>query len=124
MGLLKLLTATLATLAVVDAGVLMTASNSDLVVDSSYIVVMNDDVSNADFVKHREWAADVHTRLSKRKNGETGPGKQFDINGLKGYVASFDDATVKDIANDPAVCYFITHFNSVGVFSDLTSVEI
>ena len=105
MGFLKVLATSLATLAVVNAGTLVTASNEDVVIPSSYIVVMNDDVSTADFVKHREWAADVHARMKKR-DSETGPGKEFDINGLKGYTANFDEDTAKDIANDPAVCCF------------------
>ncbi|CAG7944942.1 unnamed protein product [Penicillium salamii] len=105
MGFLKVLITSLATLAVVDAGTLLTASKPDAVVPSSYIVVMNDDVSTAEFEVHRSWAANVHNRLSRRKNGETGPGKHFEINGLKGYTASFDEDTVKDIANDPAVKY-------------------
>nr|Q9URR2.1 RecName: Full=Subtilisin-like serine protease Pen ch 13.0101; AltName: Full=Alkaline serine protease; AltName: Full=Allergen Pen n 13; AltName: Allergen=Pen ch 13.0101; Flags: Precursor [Penicillium rubens]AAF23726.1 allergen Pen n 13 [Penicillium chrysogenum] len=105
MGFLKVLATSLATLAVVDAGTLLTASNTDAVIPSSYIVVMNDDVSTAEFSTHREWATNVHARLSRRKNGETGPGKHFEINGLKGYTASFDENTAKDIANDPAVKY-------------------
>nr|Q9Y749.1 RecName: Full=Subtilisin-like serine protease Pen c 1; AltName: Full=Alkaline serine protease; AltName: Allergen=Pen c 1; Flags: Precursor [Penicillium citrinum]AAD25926.1 Pen c 1 [Penicillium citrinum] len=105
MGFLKVLATSLATLAVVDAGTLLTASNTDAVIPSSYIVVMNDDVSTAEFNTHREWATNVHARLSRRKNGETGPGKHFEINGLKGYTASFDESTAKDIANDPAVKY-------------------
>ncbi|KAJ5802085.1 uncharacterized protein N7503_004535 [Penicillium pulvis] len=105
MGFLKVLITSLATLAVVDAGTLLTASNTDAVIPSSYIVVMNDDVSTAEFKTHRDWAANVHARLSRRKNGETGPGKYFEINGLKGYSASFDEETAKDIANDPAVKY-------------------
>ncbi|KAJ5159038.1 uncharacterized protein N7500_008689 [Penicillium coprophilum] len=105
MGFLKVLTTSLATLAVANAGKLITASNTDAVVPSSYIVVMNDGVSTADFDKHRDWAAGVHARLSKGKRGVSGPGKHFDINGLKGYSATFDDVTVKDIANDPSVKY-------------------
>ncbi|KAJ5345861.1 hypothetical protein N7452_003865 [Penicillium brevicompactum] len=105
MGFLKVLISSLATLAVVDAGTLLAASNADAVIPSSYIVVMNDDVSTAEFQTHRAWAANVHARLSRRKNGETGPGKHFEINGLKGYSATFDEDTAKDIANDPAVKY-------------------
>ncbi|KAJ5350789.1 hypothetical protein N7541_008516 [Penicillium brevicompactum] len=105
MGFLKVLITSLATLAVVDAGTLLAASNADAVIPSSYIVVMNDDVSTAEFQTHRAWAANVHARLSRRKNGETGPGKHFEINGLKGYSATFDEDTAKDIANDPAVKY-------------------
>ncbi|KAJ5343812.1 hypothetical protein MYU51_002353 [Penicillium brevicompactum] len=105
MGFLKVLITSLATLAVVDAGTLLAASNADAVIPSSYIVVMNDDVSTAEFQTHRAWAANVHARLSRRKNGETGPGKHFEINGLKGYSATFDEDTAKDIANDPAVNY-------------------
>ncbi|KAJ5494603.1 hypothetical protein N7463_010690 [Penicillium fimorum] len=106
MGFLKVLAASLATLAVVDAGKLLTSSNTAAVIPSNYIVVMNDGVSTAEFEKHRDWAASVHARISRRKNGgETGPGKHFDINGLKGYTANFDDATVKSIADDPSVKY-------------------
>ncbi|KAJ5138214.1 alkaline serine protease [Penicillium bovifimosum] len=105
MGFLKLLSTSLATLAVVNAGQLLTVHDADAVVPSSYIVVMNDDVSTADFQVHRNWAATVHSRLASRNSGVSGPGKHFDINGMKGYSASFDDRTVKDIANDPAVKY-------------------
>lgn len=103
MGFLKLLTTSLATLAVVNAGKLLTVSDTDAVVPSSYIVVMNDGVSNEEFKIHRDWAANVHARTTSRKRGESGPGKHFDINGMKGYSASFDDGTVKNIANDPKV---------------------
>lgn len=120
MGFLKVLITSLATLAVVDAGTLLAASNADAVIPSSYIVVMNDDVSTAEFQTHRAWAANVHARLSRRKNGETGPGKHFEINGLKGYSASFDEDTAKDIANDPAVCSFITNLDSLKAFCNLT----
>ncbi|KAJ5383773.1 alkaline serine protease [Penicillium concentricum] len=105
MGFLKFLTTSFATLAVVNAGKLLTAINSDAVVPSSYIVVMNDGISTTEFEKHRNWAAGVHASVTSRRNGESGPGKHFDINGMKGYSASFDAATVKDIANDPAVKY-------------------
>lgn len=116
MGFLKVLITSLATLAVVDAGTLLAASNADAVIPSSYIVVMNDDVSTAEFQTHRAWAANVHARLSRRKNGETGPGKHFEINGLKGYSATFDEDTAKDIANDPAVCSFIINPDSSGAY--------
>jgi hypothetical protein len=113
MGFLKLLSASLATLAVVNAGTLLTVNDADAVVPSSYIVVMNDDVSNAEFKIHRDWAATVHARITNRKRDESGPGKQFDINGMKGYTASFDDRTAKNIASDPAVWRFITHVDSL-----------
>lgn len=109
MGFLKLLATSLATLAVVDAGRLLTASDGDAVVPSSYIVVMNDGVSTAEFEKHRDWAANVHARIASRKSGVSGPGKHFDINGMKGYTARFDDDTAKNIASDPAVWCFIAH---------------
>ncbi|KAJ5559207.1 alkaline serine protease [Penicillium sp. DV-2018c] len=105
MGFLKVLSMSLATLAVVNAGQLLTVNDADAVVPSSYIVVMNDDVSDADFQVHRSWAATVHARLARRNSGVTGPGKHFNINGMKGYSASFDDLTAKDIAGDPAVKY-------------------
>ncbi|KAJ6185270.1 alkaline serine protease [Penicillium mononematosum] len=105
MGFLKLLSTSLATLAVVNAGKLLTASDADAVIPSSYIVVMNDGVSNAEFEKHRGWAANIHARSTSLKIGESGPGKHFDINGMKGYSATFDDSTVKNIASDPAVKY-------------------
>ncbi|CAG7941903.1 unnamed protein product [Penicillium nalgiovense] len=105
MGFLKLLSTSLATLAVVNAGKLLTGSDAGAVVPGSYIVVMNDGVSNDVFKNHRDWAATVHARIASRKGGESGPGKNFDINGMKGYTASFDDRTVKDIASDPAVKY-------------------
>ncbi|KAJ5262636.1 alkaline serine protease [Penicillium chrysogenum] len=105
MGFLKLLSTSLATLAVVNAGKLLTANDGDEVVPSSYIVVMNDGVSTAQFETHRNWAANVHARTRSLKGGESGPGKHFDINGMKGYSASFDDRTVKDIASDPTVKY-------------------
>ncbi|RMJ21422.1 hypothetical protein PHISP_07706 [Aspergillus sp. HF37] len=105
MGFLKLLYTSLAILAVTNAGELLTASDADDVVPSSYIVVMNDGVSNAEFNTHRDWAATVHSRSMSRNGGESGPGKHFDISGMKGYSASFDDRTVKDIASDPAVKY-------------------
>ena len=103
MGFLRLLSTSLATLAVVNAGKLLTGSDAGAVVPGSYIVVMNDDISNAEFQTHRDWAATVHARIASRKGGNSGPGKHFDINGMKGYTASFDDRTVKDIASDPAV---------------------
>nr|AAT65816.2 alkaline serine protease [Penicillium nordicum] len=105
MGFLKLFTTSLATLAVVNAGKLLTASDAHAVIPSSYIVVMNDGVSNAEFKTHRDWAANVHARITSRNSAESGPGKHFDINGMKGYSASFDDRIVKDIASDPAVKY-------------------
>ncbi|KXG51322.1 Peptidase S8/S53, subtilisin/kexin/sedolisin [Penicillium griseofulvum] len=105
MGFLKVLSTSLATLAVVNAGTLLSASHGAEVVPSSYIVVMNDDVSDADFQSHRDWAAAVHARLSNGKRGISGPGKKFDINGMKGYTATFDERTVKDIASNPAVKY-------------------
>ncbi|CAI7650120.1 unnamed protein product [Penicillium viridicatum] len=104
MGFLKLLSTSLATLAVVNAGKLLTG-DADAVVPGSYIVVMNDGVSNAVFETHRNWATTVHSRIGRRKDGESGPGKDFDINGMKGYTASFDDPTAKEIASDPAVKY-------------------
>lgn len=108
MGFLNLLATSLATLAVVNAGKLLTVSDTDAVIPSSYIVVMNDGVSTMEFEKHRDWAADVHARLTRRENGESGPGEHFEINGMKGYIASFDDNTVKSIASDPAVWSFIS----------------
>jgi hypothetical protein len=120
MGFLKLLSTSLAILAVTNAGELLTASDADDVVPSSYIVVMNDGVSNAEFNTHRDWAATVHSRSMSRNGGESGPGKHFDISGMKGYSASFDDRTVKDIASDPAVWRFITHFYSSRARCNLT----
>ncbi|KAJ5827537.1 Peptidase S8/S53 subtilisin/kexin/sedolisin [Penicillium robsamsonii] len=105
MGFLKVLATSLATLAVANAGKLLTVNDASSVVPSSYIVVMNDGISTADFENHRVWAAGVHARATSRKRGESGPGKHFEIHGLKGYTASFDDTTVKSIANDPAVKY-------------------
>jgi hypothetical protein len=120
MGFLKLLSTSLATLAVVNAGKLITASDANAVVPSSYIVVMNDGVSNAEFEIHRNWAATVHAQITSLKSGESGPGKRFDINGMKGYSARFDDRTVKNIASDPAVWRFITHVDSLRVCCNLT----
>lgn len=120
MGFLNVITTSLATLAVVNAGKLLTASDANAVVPSSYIVVMNDGVSNAEFKNHREWAATVHARITSRKSGESGPGKHFDINGMRGYSASFDDRTVKEIAGDPAVWRFIIHVDSSRECCNLT----
>ncbi|KAJ5552049.1 hypothetical protein N7535_000004 [Penicillium sp. DV-2018c] len=105
MGFLKLLSMSLATLALVNAGQLVKVNDADAVVPSSYIVVMKEDVSDADFQIHRNWAATVHARLARRDSGLTGPGKHFNINGMKGYSASFDDVTAEGIASDPAVKY-------------------
>ncbi|KAJ5426193.1 alkaline serine protease [Penicillium sp. CMV-2018d] len=105
MGFLKLLSTSLATLAVVNAGRLLTGSDAGAVVPGSYIVVMNDGVSNEVFQNHRDWATTVHSRIARRKGGESGPGKHFDIHGMKGYTASFDDPTAKEIASDPSVKY-------------------
>ncbi|CAI7678189.1 unnamed protein product [Penicillium pancosmium] len=106
MGFLNLLATSLATLAVANAGKLLTVSDTDAVIPSSYIVVMNDGVSTTEFKEHRDWAANVHARFTRRgSGGESGPGEHFEINGMKGYSASFDENTVKSIASDPAVKY-------------------
>ncbi|KAJ5783290.1 hypothetical protein N7457_005064 [Penicillium paradoxum] len=105
MGFLKVLTTSLATLGLVNAAQILAATDSDAVVPSSYIVVMNDGVSTAEFDKHRTWAASVHARVTRRNSGKTGPGKHFNINGMKGYSGTFDESAIKDIANDPAVKY-------------------
>lgn len=130
MGFFKVLTASLATLAVVNAGELIAASKGAEVVPSSYIVVMNENVSTAEIESHRSRAASLHARsmnharsLNRQRN-LSGPGKQFDIHGMKGYTASFDDDTVKELASDPAVRHYTIRADFSNVLQSDSSVEL
>lgn len=103
MGFLKLLSVSLASLALVNAGELLSASDADSVTPGSYIVVMNEGVSDADFNAHREAVGTTASRMSRGQRVGSGMNQPFDINGMRGYSASFDDAIVRDIANRPEV---------------------
>lgn len=105
MGFLsKVLSVSIATLAVANAGEIISFGNTKDVIPGSYIVVMNDGVSDKEFNTHRNWASGVHASSVSRRS-ESGMGRTFNVHGWKGYSGQFDETTVKGIANNTAVCF-------------------
>lgn len=104
MGFLsKVLSVSLATLAVANAGEILSFGNSKDVIPGSYIIVMNDGVSDNEFNTHRNWASGVHRRSINRRS-ESGLGRTFNFHGWKAYSGEFDEVTIQNIANNTAVC--------------------
>lgn len=100
MGLIsKALTLLLPLLSAVNAAEILSASNSENVIPGSYIVVMKDGVSRKVFDTHRARISSIHNGRRDAVLGNT-----FNVDGLKGYSGTFDEATIREIASDPAVC--------------------
>jgi|SRR5690606_6306198 len=75
------------------------------VIPNSYIVVLKDSVSDAEFQSHRLWAVDSHSAaLAKRGDlGTRGLKHTYNLGKLKGYSGSFDKETIAQIASRPEV---------------------
>ncbi|EEP82668.1 predicted protein [Uncinocarpus reesii 1704] len=103
MGLIKrLLLVSLSLLSAVNAAEILSLGNSEDVIADSYIVVMKDGLSQTAFDTHKTEVSSI----SKRKRDATAVLKHsFDFTGFRGYSGTFDEATIREIATNPAVKY-------------------
>lgn len=99
--------AALAILPAFGSPVPATPKAGDIIPDS-YIVVLNEGVSNAAFQSHQSWASGVST-ASLRKRGLEVRAETFDytynFGTLKGYAGTFDKETIEEIASRAEVAY-------------------
>lgn len=112
MGLFaRIFSFSLLALSSVRAAEILPSESSDEIVPNSYIVVMNDGLSNQEFNTHRSWAASIHhVNLEKRGGGNLGGMKHtFDFSGMKGYSGVFDEETIQEISSDTNVCILLSH---------------
>lgn len=72
------------------------------VVPNKYIVTLKEAVADADFDSHVSWVSDIHKRSLTRRD-TNGIEKEFHINKFNAYVGEFDEATIKEIKNNPDV---------------------
>lgn len=106
MGFVKILASiAILALSVVDAAQLISVDDDKGVIPNSYIVVMKNSVSSADFDSHVTWATNLHhEKLSKRGSTTTGGLKHvYNINGWYGYSGSFDRETLDEILKNENV---------------------
>ncbi|EFW20362.1 hypothetical protein D8B26_003245 [Coccidioides posadasii str. Silveira] len=92
----------LSLLSAVNAAEILSAGDTDDVIPDSYIVVMRDGLSTDAFNSH---TTQISGFRNEDRNVKASLKKTFDLNGLKGYSGTFDEATIRQIANDPAVKY-------------------
>ncbi|WEW55769.1 Secreted subtilisin-like serine protease sub9 [Emydomyces testavorans] len=104
---MKALLILVAALPVAWAGELLSAAANDTnVMPDSYIIVMNEGLSDADFDSHMTWAMDVHnTAVEKRQEATSGVSRTWNAHQMKGYCGSFDRETIQEIANNSDVAY-------------------
>lgn len=85
-----------------------TAPKAGDIVPDSYIVVLNEGVSQSAFQAHQNWASSVYT-ASLRKRGLEAPAETFqytyNFGTLKGYAGTFDKATIDEISSRAEVAY-------------------
>lgn len=77
-------------------------------IPDSWIVVLNEGISQSAFQSHQSWASNAHSE-SMRKRGLEARSETFDYTyntgSLKGYAGTFDKATIEKIAARPEVAY-------------------
>ncbi|KAF8541510.1 serine proteinase [Trichophaea hybrida] len=72
------------------------------IIEGSYIVVLNSNISSSALSTHQSWAT---TRLAKRNTGLSGLTHTYNLGELKGYAGSFDKETIEEIAKREEVAY-------------------
>lgn len=75
------------------------------VIPGKYIVTLNSGTADSDFEAHLSWVSDVHARSLTRRD-TAGVEKTFNISDFSAYSGAFDDATIEQIKNDPAVSQY------------------
>ncbi|KAH8144906.1 uncharacterized protein LAJ45_11112 [Morchella importuna] len=119
--LTNLALAALAILPVFGSPVPSVPKAGDIVPDS-YIVVLNEGVSDAAFQAHTSWASSVNA-ASMKKRGLEPRAETFDytytLGSLKGYAGTFDKETIDQIATRSEVAYIEP--NAVVVASAITT---
>lgn len=103
--LAKFLPLSILAMSSVRAAKILRAEDTQDVVPNSYIVVMNDGVSDQQFDTHRNWAANVHHFNVESQGGTPLGGMRhtFNFPGMKGYSGAFDETTVNEISENPLV---------------------
>lgn len=101
--LFDVFTVSLAAVTTVRAGEFLAAGDPEQDVDG-YVVMMEDDLSNMDFSAHRSWAASAHkANAASVQAGEVVDDMNERVfqfhTGLKGYGASINEVTAKQVAN-------------------------
>lgn len=92
------------TLPVVWAGEMLAVADSTDVIPDSYIVVMNEGITDNDFQSHRTWATGMNQKANRKRGvGYKGVVRTFNATALKGYSGSFDRQTIRQIANNSDV---------------------
>ncbi|KMU78905.1 oryzin [Coccidioides immitis RMSCC 3703] len=81
------------------------AAGATDVIPDSYIVVMNEGISESDFESHRTWATGMNSKSRKRAGAFSGVSRTWSATGMKGYSGSFARETIEQIANNSAVAY-------------------
>lgn len=78
------------------------------VIPDSWIVILNEGISQSAFQAHQSWASTAQS-ASLRRRGLEARGQSFDYTyntrTMKGYAGTFDQATIEEIASRPEVAY-------------------
>ncbi|KAI5788991.1 alkaline serine protease Alp1 [Geopyxis carbonaria] len=77
------------------------------IVPDNYIVVLKPEISVQAADAHRNWANDLHSRRSARRNDNSLAGitATYSMSQLKGYAGSFDEETLNTIRESDDVAY-------------------
>ena len=107
--LFDVFTVTLAAVTAVQAGEFLMSDDPTQDVPGRYLVIMEDGLSNAEFSDHRTWAKSAHkANAATAESGEVVDDideRVFEfLTGFKGYGASLDETTAREIANKSEVC--------------------
>ncbi|KAM5442607.1 Secreted subtilisin-like serine protease sub11 [Microsporum ferrugineum] len=124
MALFKVILTAFAALSAVDAARLLSSPNDKDVVPNSYLVVMKDSVTSAEFDSHVTWATDIHGESVSRRgaDGLNGFKYSYKINGWHAYSGSFHQETLDEILNNDKVD-FVEHDRYVYISGFVTQKD-
>ena len=78
-------------------------------IPGKYIVVLKEDVTDAQMQSHTAWPADIHARSVERcalgERAPTGIERTYGIKNFKGYAGGFDAETIREIESREEVAY-------------------
>lgn len=87
-----------------NAAEILSASRPKDVIPNEYIIVMRNGVSATAFSSHRAWVADIHhSNITRRGLPRHGIHRTYDFHQMKGYSGTFDEDTLREIAQNPDV---------------------
>ncbi|KAK2741926.1 hypothetical protein FQN57_005485 [Myotisia sp. PD_48] len=90
-----------------DAAELLGFTGKKNIIPNAYIVVMKEDLSEADFTSHMSWVANVHSANAAASGvaGIDGVKFVYNVDNFKGYSGKFDDNTLNELVMNENVLY-------------------